>query len=159
MQIPTLKDPHIMVRKNARVLELFDGDKLVKTYKIALGFSPVGDKEVEGDGRTPEGEFYAFVKNAKSKYVAGLGVSYPNIEDATRGLAAGLITQDEAETVRNAIEAKKKPPQKTALGGEVYIHGGGTERDWTHGCIALDDTEMKELFDSVPVGVRITILP
>ena len=154
-----IANPRIVIKKGARTLELLDGDRLVKTYKIVLGFAPVGDKEIEGDGRTPEGEFYAFVKNEKSKYVAGLGVSYPNIEDATRGLAAGLISQDEVDSITSAIESKTKPPQKTKLGGEIYIHGGGSEKDWTHGCIGLDDAEMRELFAAVRLGVRITILP
>jgi Uncharacterized protein conserved in bacteria len=51
------------------------------------------------------------------------------------------------------------PPQKTALGGEIYIHGSGSASDWTRGCIALEDEEMKELFDAVPVGAPVEIKP
>lgn len=132
---------------------------MVKVYKVALGFTPAGDKAVEGDGRTPEGEFYAFVKNDQSRFAFSLGISYPGIEDARRGLAEKLITRDEFDAIETAIERGEMPPQKTALGGEIYIHGGGATGDWTDGCIALTDTEIKELFDSVEVGVRITILP
>jgi lipoprotein-anchoring transpeptidase ErfK/SrfK len=51
------------------------------------------------------------------------------------------------------------PPQNTALGGEIYIHGGGTLSDWTGGCVALRDEEMKEIFDSIPVGAKVEIVP
>ncbi len=157
--ISNLKDPSLVIKKEARTLELFDGDTLVKTYEIRLGFSPSGDKEIEGDGRTPEGEFYAFVKNDKSKYTASLGVSYPSIDDAERGLGAGLIPAEEADSIKLSIQTMAMPSQKTMLGGEIYIHGGGTEDDWTEGCIALNDGDMLELFAAVPRGVRITILP
>lgn len=154
-----IANPRIVVRKSARTLELLDGDRVVKTYKIALGFSPEGDKERSGDGKTPEGEFYVFVKNDKSKYFRSLGVSYPSDEDALRGLASGLITPDEHDSILSAISERKMPPQKTELGGEVYIHGGGSSDDWTWGCVALEDAEMGELFDAVPAKTRITILP
>ncbi len=158
-KMENLNEPRIVVRKAARTLELLDGDRVVKTYKIGLGFAPEGDKERSGDGRTPEGEFYVFVKNDKSKYFRSLGVSYPSDEDALRGLAAGLITPDEHDSILTAISGKKMPPQKTELGGEIYVHGGGSSKDWTWGCIALEDEEMGELFDAVPATTRITILP
>lgn len=158
-QISDLREPSMVIKKGDRTLELFDGDRLVKTYAIRLGFSPSGNKEIEGDGRTPEGEFFAFIKNDKSKYTASLGVSYPNTEDAERGLAAGLIPAADADSIKSSIQTMAMPSQKTRLGGEIYIHGGGTESDWTAGCIALNDDDMLELFDAVPRGVRITILP
>jgi len=60
--------PHIVVYKKARKLELYSDKQLVRTYRVGLGFSPVADKQREGDGATPEGEFYVFVKNNKSAY-------------------------------------------------------------------------------------------
>ncbi len=158
-QISDLISPNIVVRKAKRTLELFDGNKLLKTYKMVLGFAPTGDKEVEGDGRTPEGEFYVFTKNAESKFHVSLGISYPAPDDAKRGLEKKLITSEDAEEIRKAIAEMGMPPQKTALGGEIYIHGGGTVNDWTEGCIALKDVEIKELFDAVPVGTKVRILP
>ena len=149
----------IVVHKLARTLELFDGDKLVKTYPMVLGFSPVGDKEVEGDGRTPEGDFYVFVKNDKSSYYLSLGISYPGIDDAQRGLAKNLITRQEYDAIISANLRKTMPPQETRLGGQIYIHGGGAGRDWTLGCIALKNEDIKELFDIAKVGMSVKILP
>lgn len=157
--LPKLTDPRIVVKKRERALEVFDGNKLVKTYPVGLGFAPDGDKEKQGDGKTPEGEFYIFVKNPKSKFHLGLGVSYPSKEDAQRGLAGGMITKTQHDQIVKAIDTGKMPLQKTALGGEIYIHGGGAGRDWTWGCIALSDSDVEEIYNAVEVGVKITIVP
>lgn len=154
---------HLIVRKKARRLEVFENEKLVKTYRVALGFAPAGDKESEGDGRTPEGDFYVFTKNERSRFYLSLGLSYPNAAAAERGLREKIISQSEHDEILRAIAEKRKPPQKTALGGEIYIHGTGAasraKGDWTRGCIALSDEEIEELFAVVPVGARVSIVP
>jgi murein L,D-transpeptidase YafK len=154
-----LDQPRLVVRKEARVLELYDGSRLVKTYSVVLGFAPEGDKEKEGDGKTPEGEFYVFTKNAKSQFHLSLGISYPAKDDAIRGLQSGVISKTEHDDIAKAIDSRKMPPQKTALGGEIYIHGGGTASDWTWGCVAMNNQEIEELFEAVPVGTRVEIRP
>ena len=154
-----IENPRLVVKKSARKLEILDGEKLVKTYRIVLGFAPEGDKAEEGDGKTPLGEFYVFTKNEKSKFYLSLGLSYPGIEDAERGLQENLISQEEHDAIVQAVAEKKMPPQNTKLGGEIYIHGGGTEKDWTRGCVALKDEEMQELFEAIPTGARVSILP
>ena len=154
-----LKDPRIVVYKAQRKLELYSDRELLRTYKIGLGFSPVIDKQREGDGATPEGEFYIFVKNNKSAYHLSLGISYPNIEDAERGLRDNLITRNEYDAIADAIKKKKAPPQYTKLGGLIYIHGSGASKDWTLGCVATENDDIKELFDAVTVGTPVTILP
>lgn len=157
--LPNLVEPRIIIRKAARKLEIYDGMKLMKTYTVVLGFSTKGDKEVEGDGRTPEGEFYVFTKNPKSRFHLSLGISYPSKDDAKRGLAEILISQEEHDQIVKAIDEGGVPPQKTRLGGEIYIHGGGTTSDWTDGCVALSNDQMTELFNATPVGTKVTILP
>ena len=149
----------IVIKKSERLLQLFDGEKHLRTYRMALGFAPEGDKEKQGDGKTPEGEFYIFTKNSQSKFYLSLGLSYPNIEDAERGLRERLITRKQYNAIVRAINERKMPPQHTGLGGEIYIHGGGAGRDWTWGCVALENEEVKEIFDAVPVGTNVTILP
>lgn len=159
IELPEMKNPRIVVKKAERKLEVFDGDKLIKTYRVGLGFAPAGDKEKQGDGKTPEGEFYIFTKNDKSKFYLSLGVSYPSTEDAERGLRDNLISKTEHDKIIEAIKNKKTPLQNTALGGEIYIHGNGSASDWTLGCVALEDAEMKELFDAIPVGASVRIEP
>jgi len=154
-----LDQPRLVVYKKDRLLELYDGSKLVKSYSVVLGFAPEGDKEKEGDGKTPEGEFYVFTKNAKSRFHLSLGISYPAKDDAIRGLQSGVISKTEHDDIAKAIDSRKMPPQKTALGGEIYIHGGGTASDWTWGCVAMSNKEIEELFETVPVGTRVEIRP
>ena len=154
-----LKDPRIVINKKARTLEVFDGRKLVKVMKLVLGFAPVGDKEIEGDGKTPEGDFYVFTKNSESRFHLSLGLSYPSKADAKRGLKDNLITKEEFDAINRSIDERGMPLQKTRLGGEIYIHGGGTNGDWTDGCIALRNEDITELFSVIPVGAKVTILP
>jgi len=156
---PVLKNPLIVVRKKERKLYLYDEEKLVKTYDIALGFAPVGDKKRQGDGKTPEGEFYIFTKNPKSNYYLSLGVSYPSIDDAERGLREKIILKNERDSIVKAISEKKMPLQNTKLGGEIYIHGGGAANDWTLGCVALANEDVKELFDALKVTTKVRIEP
>ena len=157
--LPTLKNPLIVVKKKERKLHLYDEAKLVKTYDIGLGFAPVGDKEKQGDGKTPEGEFYIFTKNPKSNYYLSLGVSYPSIDDAARGLREKIISKKEHDAIVKAINEKKTPLQNTKLGGEIYIHGGGAANDWTLGCVALANEDIKELFNGLTVGTNVKIEP
>lgn len=157
--LPKMKNPYLVIKKAERKLELFDGEKLIKTYTVGLGFAPEGDKEKEGDGKTPEGDFYIFTKNPKSSFYLSLGISYPNLEDAKRGLEQKLITQNEYDQIAEAVKSKKMPLQKTKLGGEIYIHGGGNSRDWTWGCVAMNNEDVKELFDTLPLGTKVTIEP
>ena len=154
-----IKNPRVVVYKKARKLELYSDKTLVRSYRVGLGFNPVADKQREGDGATPEGDFYVFVKNEKSAYYLSLGVSYPNVEDAERGLRDGLITKAQYQTIVNAQRRKVAPPQNTKLGGLIYIHGNGSSSDWTLGCVALENGDMKELFDAVSVGTPVTIKP
>jgi murein L,D-transpeptidase YafK len=136
----------IVVRKSERIMEAYAGGKLIKTYHISLGQNPTGDKEFEGDKRTPEGQYTINNKNPRSAYHKNLGISYPNAVDIE--------------------EAKRRHLEP---GGEIKIHGirngfgfiGKFQRiiDWTAGCIAFTNEEIDELYDSVEIGTPITIEP
>jgi len=152
-----LVSPRIVVKKAERKLFLYSAGKLVRTYHVGLGLSPVGDKVREGDRRTPEGDFYIFTKNDKSAFYLSLGVSYPNAAHAERGLRDGLITRAQYESIISALNAKQAPPQNTKLGGDIYIHGNGASRDWTWGCVALENDDVRQLFNAVPVGTPVRI--
>jgi len=152
-----LSDPKILVSKSRRRLMLYSNNKVVRVYRIGLGTDPINDKVREGDRRTPEGEFYIFTKNEHSAFYLSLGLSYPNKEDAERGLHDGLITRAQYKAIVDAISRKVAPPQSTPLGGQIYIHGNGSQSDWTWGCVALDDANIRELFDAVPIGTPVVI--
>jgi murein L,D-transpeptidase YafK len=154
-----LASPRIVIKKSERKLLLYSGDKLVRTYRVGLGLSPVGDKVRQGDRRTPEGDFYIFTKNDKSAFYLSLGISYPNAAHAERGLRDGLISKPQYDTIITSLNARKAPPQNTRLGGDIYIHGNGAGSDWTWGCVALEDEDIRELFNLVSVGTPVTIKP
>ena len=154
-----LAETRVVVEKGARRLRLYAGGELVRVRRVALGFEPAGDKVRQGDGRTPEGEFQICMKNERSNFYLSLGLTYPNASDAERGLREGLITQAQHKSITRALDAGRCPPWNTALGGEIFIHGGGTARDWTAGCVALENPEIKELFDALPAGTPVRILP
>jgi murein L,D-transpeptidase YafK len=154
-----LTNAHIVVMKSKRRLELYSDGALVRTYKVGLGLNPIPDKVRLGDRATPEGDFYVFTKNDKGTFYLSLGISYPNIEDAERGLRDRLISRAQHDVIVKAVKRKATPPQHTALGGDIYIHGNGASTDWTWGCVALENEDIRELFDAVTVGTPVTIKP
>ncbi len=136
----------IVVLKSERKMQVYSGENLLKTYPISLGFAPVGAKEVEGDGKTPEGIYQIESKNPHSGYYKNLGISYPSEQDRERAEKLGQ-----------------------SPGGDIKIHGlpkgrgaiGKFHRyfDWTAGCIALTNPEMEEIYKHTAVGCRIEIRP
>jgi murein L,D-transpeptidase YafK len=135
----------LVVIKSGRVMKAYSNGKVIKTYYVSLGRNS-GDKESEGDKRTPEGTYRINDRNPNSGYYKNLGVSYPNEQD------------------RNEAKAKGLNP-----GGEIKIHGlkngvgfiGKFHRlfDWTAGCIAVTNQEMDELYQHVASGTSIIIEP
>ena len=129
----------------ARRRDLRCGEQLVARFEAGLGFDPLGDKHHEGDGRTPEGDYYI-----TSKYISGfhrsLQLSYPNVADADRGLAEGQINRHQHASIRRATAACKLPPQTTDLGSLLQIHGGGGSVDWTLGCVAIDNDAIEAAY-------------
>jgi murein L,D-transpeptidase YafK len=158
LPLPPLTDPRVVVEKTARRLTVIDGERAVKSYRVALGRGR-GDKVREGDGCTPEGTFYICHHNPESNYHLSMGLSYPNVEDADRGLRDGLISRSEHTTIVEAIRRRSTPPWNTELGGEIMIHGHGAGRDWTAGCIALGNEDVTELYHALPDGTEVEIRP
>jgi len=136
----------IVIVKSARTMTLMSHGEILKSYEVALGTVPVGEKERAGDHKTPEGLYTVDWKNAGSKFHKALHVSYPNAADRERARRMGV------------------PP-----GGDIEIHGLGAkfgwvgalhrERDWTDGCVAVTNAEIDEIWPLVPVGTVIEIKP
>jgi len=146
----------VVIRKSRGTMEVLRDDVLLKRIPVHTGKNPA-DKSAEGDRATPEGEFYICYKNPRSRYARFLGLSYPNAEDAERGLRQGIITQAEHRRICAAIALKKCPPWKTALGGEVGIHGRSSTIGWTHGCISMENAEILKLSPLLPLGTPVQI--
>lgn len=130
----------VVVNKGARQMLLLNGNTVLKAYRIGLGNEPLGHKQFEGDGKTPEGQYFISHKNPDSQYHLSLGISYPNEADIA------------------FAEAEGKSP-----GGDIFIHGGPntrvSKRDWTWGCIALTDKEIERVYSMVKPGTPVFILP
>ncbi len=134
----------IMVDKSDRKLRLYKDDEVIFETGIALGSNPVGDKRVEGDGRTPEGEYLIDRRNDESKYHLSLGLSYPTDEQRS--------------------EAKRDGRDP---GGDIFIHGQPNltpgaltlPGDWTAGCIAVSNVAMRTIWRRVALGAKIVIRP
>jgi lipoprotein-anchoring transpeptidase ErfK/SrfK len=136
----------IVVYKRERTLILYNRGVPVKSYFIALGSQPVGDKQRKGDQRTPEGLFYINAHNPASKFHLALRISYPS--DAHRSRAAQLGVDP---------------------GGDIMIHGlpkdyseagkAQSQNDWTNGCVAVSNQEIEEIWHAVPDGTPVQIKP
>jgi murein L,D-transpeptidase YafK len=148
----------LVITKHTKSLTVFDGEEEVLRIPVVIGKNST-DKQREGDLATPEGEFYICYKNPESKYHRFLGLSYPNLEDAERGLRDKIITVSECQQIRDAIAERKCPPWKTALGGEVGLHGPCPNVTWTHGCVAMNVEQIERLYDLLEIGDEVTILP
>jgi len=136
----------IIIAKSKRIMILMSGDKTLKTYRVSLGTVPVGPKQVQGDHKTPEGNYVISGKNAGSRFHLSLRVSYPSPADRARARKMG-----------------------SSPGGDIMIHGLGREfaflgplqwqTDWTDGCVAVTNEEIDEIWRLVPVGTRVEIRP
>ena len=149
-------DDYVVVHKSARNLALCNMGSVVGNYHVGLGWSPIGDKNVEGDGKTPEGTFYIPYTISSSQYYKAFLVSYPDASDALRGYQAGLIGSATKTEIENAQSACGTPPQGTALGGLIEIHGEGGGQDWTWGCMALENNQIDALWSRL--GARDTVI-
>lgn len=132
----------VVVLKDQRRMHLFHNDKVLTSYDFDLGFAPVGDKKIEGDGKTPEGHYFIDRRNPNSEFHLSIGISYPNAADRAEAAAMG-----------------KSP------GGDIFIHGrpngfsGKLDPDWTAGCISVTNKEMEMIYAMVQDGTPISIFP
>lgn len=149
-----LREGRVLVaHKSARRLMLFDAGTLEACWRIGLGFSPTGHKEIEGDGRTPEG-WYRTSDKPWSTFDGAIAIHYPATRDAESALDTGRISRAQRNAIANANRQGKVPPQRTPMGGAVLIHGGGSSSDWTLGCIALEDEDLADLRSKLAHGMR-----
>jgi murein L,D-transpeptidase YafK len=136
----------VVIEKGMRRLTLERDGQVLARYAVALGSEPVGQKQKEGDGRTPEGVYAVDFKHPRSRYHLALRISYPDQKARETALRAGV-----------------------SPGGDIMIHGirnglgwlGGLHRnrDWTDGCIAVTNAEIREIWSRVPDGTRVEIRP
>lgn len=136
----------VIVEKANRKLYLMKNGEAFRTYEIALGVAPIGDKEEEGDNKTPEGQYWLDMRNPHSDYFLSIRISYPNEKDRREAQKRGVTP-----------------------GGQIMIHGQPNaptysaayyrRADWTNGCIAVSNSDMIDIWLMTPDRVPIEILP
>jgi murein L,D-transpeptidase YafK len=136
----------VLIEKSARKLHLLQEGVAFRTFDIALGIVPVGDKQQEGDFRTPEGAYVLDMRNPSSEFFLSIRVSYPNADDVREARARGV-----------------------SPGGAIMIHGQPNEpkhseafyrtQDWTNGCIAVSNSDMIDIWLMTDANTPIEILP
>jgi murein L,D-transpeptidase YafK len=136
----------ILILKSAHTISLLNGGRIFRSYKVALGRNPVGQKKRKGDHKTPEGFYTIDSKKEHSRFHRALHISYPNAEDRTRAQVDGYDPGEDVEI--HGIE--------NGLGWIGRLH---RTIDWTDGCIALTDEEMDGVWNAVDVGTSVEIRP
>lgn len=162
---PPIPNLWLEVVKSRHTLTLYSGKVPLKSYKIALSKDFQHDKQVAGDKRTPVGSFVITEAMEYSPPVRFWGsrrflLNYPNKDSAMIGFRERIITSSEFLAINRAVSDNVTPPQNTALGGGISIHGGNGPLmgdAWTDGSIALYSKDMEEIFQYVPVGTRVVI--
>lgn len=146
-------------------LEVKQGEQTLAVFpNIAIGRNGAGAKTRRGDNITPLGEYKIGWVNPQSQFHTFYGLTYPSIEDAKNALSKSIISQNEHDDIVYAQEHNLVPPQNTALGGIVGVHGLGKadERihklmNWTHGCIALTNSQVDQLDPWIEEGMVVKI--
>ena len=135
----------VVIEKGARQLHLLRGGEIFRSFKIALGIRPVGDKKYEGDFKTPEGRYLLDRRNPNSEFFLSIQVSYPNAQDRREAAALG-------EPPGGAIMIHGQPNVPTR--SEAYYR----TQDWTNGCIAVSNSDMIDIWlmtgENTPIEIR-----
>ena len=157
----------IEVNKTARLLIVRAGAEVLKTFRVAVGRGGRGDKNMRGDNKTPIGTYRVVGYNDRSRFDTFVRLNYPNVKDAYYGLRNAVISRYDFDRIVAALREGRTPPQNTALGGAIGIHGIGEETpekihihdhlDWTEGCIALRNADIHELKRFLTLGTRVVI--
>jgi murein L,D-transpeptidase YafK len=139
----------IKIEKSAYRLSLLCKGKPFKTYPVVFGGDPVNDKRQEGDSRTPEGWFKIKSIAPHKSWSYFIWIDYPTAESWKKHKLAKQLGEI---------------PTKATIGGEIGIHGTpvdllvDTRYNWTLGCIALKQADVKQLVQFIQVGTPVQIL-
>ena len=136
----------ILVLKSARQLQLISNGKPIRTYRISLGKQPKGPKMREGDKRTPEGLYWVDWRKKSDKFNLAMHINYPNVSDAAQARRQGL-NPGSMIMIHGTPDSEENP--------EELFH----TLDWTDGCIAMKNYEMREVWSLVKDGTLVEIRP
>jgi len=136
----------IIVEKKERKMYLYKNNQIQSTLPISLGKNPLGTKEQEGDNKTPEGTFWIHRKLCSPKYYRSLCISYPREEDKQKAAQKGV-------SPGKNITIHAQPTWNADGHGDTYT----LANNWTQGCVAITNNDMKKLWYAVREGVPVII--
>ena len=167
--ISELDNPKIAVKVSENVLLLFNGDELIKKYKINLGRS----KYKLADSRknyitTPKGIFSVCDFYPDKKYYKSFLLNYPDSLTILKAFKLKLI---DAKSLKKMLNDKKYGCNgnfdKKIFGPPLTIHGFGKINyilknlpfvfNWTNGSIALSNEDLDEISPYLQIGTKIKI--
>ena len=159
-----LADPNVYVSTKRGILELRDGDRVVKRYECAFGVSTIFGRLDQNARSTPLGE-YRVVSATATRELGGRGarflrIDWPSVDDAARALDAGFVSRADYDAIAAAAAIGAPPPVDTPFGGPIGIEGGYFffhQRHCTDGSVALANADVLEIFAHLPVGSRVEI--
>ncbi len=154
-----IHDPEVFVYKERRRLYVVDANVVVRDYPIGLGKQPWGDKEREGDGRTPEGAFMVFTKSSLPDHGLGLKTKDPSPSSEKRSSSSGHGSSLRFRHMASAAGREPGVPETSNWSGHFSIHGGGAQADWTDGSVALYPSDLDELSQIVALGTPVIVRP
>lgn len=137
----------VVIKSEKKMFLLDEAGKVFKTYDVKFGGNPVGHKQFEGDLKTPEGRYFIETRNPDSKYHLSLKISYPNENDIAYAQSMGRSPGGDI-FIHGA-------PNDAWFGGALYKYKG----NWTEGCIAVPNRDIREIWSLVPDGTPIEIFP
>jgi len=157
--------PWVLVDTQARTLSVMQGEKPALVFAdIAIGRYGATLSKRRGDHMTPLGDFRIAWIREDSPFHRFIGLDYPNLEYARRAHQQGRLSRKEWQAIRQAVAKGRLPPQNTALGGRIGLHGLGRgdpkvhqQFNWTNGCIALTNEQIDQLLTWVGKGTRVSI--
>lgn len=155
----------LLIDSTAQTLTVMDGDRpQLALDDIALGRFGTSKQKLRGDNTTPLGRFRISRINQKSAFYRFIALDYPDLARSERALSDGQIDAFEMRAIHAAHRRGKLPPQGTALGGRIGIHGLGSgdaemhaSLNWTKGCVALTNEQIDTLLPWIRPGMRVEI--
>jgi len=142
----------VVVRKSARVLELYAANSLLKSYAVSLGDDPIGPKRAEGDGRTPEGAYVLDYRKADSSFHRALHISYPSASDAAHAQASGVNdgAYSSSAPAANATGSQGYWIEQDFVVAETALFDNRSDRLlWTAKSETLEDTHSRRTSESI----------
>ena len=141
---------YIVIDKSDYELNVYDAQGWLVAFPVVFGNKDQGDKMIEGDRKTPEGNFTIVNKRVHNKWCRYMGLDFPTAAEINKF---------------NLRKQQGLVPANAHLGGGIGIHGTWPHEEnavdeyqnWTEGCISMKNEHVKQLYNMVTIGTKVII--